>query len=158
LREYSGPVHGEGLDARTRRLEAFSAETVGAVNELARAIDPDRIDTLDRWAHRIDRMRKQAARFLWASAGAAALSLGSVGVWLINRGEQHGIESQRILNLEDAIRRQEQDLREIRFELRKAAGIDAAPIGGGVRFGFTPNVRMLSALANPSKEALCTRF
>lgn len=153
LREYGGPVPGESFDSRVRRLEAFSAETGSAVNELAQAIDPNRIHVLERWANRIEGMRKRATRLLLASASAAALSLAGVGGWLMNRGEAHGIESQRILNLEDAIRRQEMDLRELRAKL---SDMQVSPLNSGHDI-FRPKVRMLSFVTTP-KETLCARF
>lgn len=127
------------MAARMESDEQHLCALDATLQTLARDLDPERIDRVERVQNQAERNAKRTRAYLWRAAGVAGTLLASAFVWFLHTVEARGAEEQERVDQKKVIDELKLDIREVRSVLHRL-GMDG-PSSGGKRFEPGPPMR-----------------
>lgn len=114
LRNGGDPAPWVSVIKLTDSLNRFKVETGSVIKDLADSIDPERIERAENAARSTQRAWKSAKKHAWAAILALGGALGTIVVTTIKAADSHGVDSQRMLQLERDAERHERVIEQLR--------------------------------------------
>lgn len=119
MREGGDPAPWASVIKLTDSLNRHKHDMVRVVEDLSEAIDPERIERIESTGRATQRAWRSIKKHAWAALIALGGSLGTTIVMLIRLADAHGIDTQRMLQLERDRDDLKQEVRELQKDLRE---------------------------------------
>lgn len=119
MRESGEPAPWVSVIKLTDSLNRHKHDIIQVVGGLSEAIDPERIERIESTGRATQRAWRSIKKHAWAALIALGGSLGTTIVMLIRLADAHGVDTQRMIQLERDRDDLKQEVRELQKDLRE---------------------------------------